>query len=107
MFRRSIAGLVLVTLFVTNFVLAQDKPPVAPVREVTDEYFGQKIVDPYRWMEDLKSDEMTRWMKGQADYTRRYIDRLPMRDELAKRLTELFETGVRVSTVLSQSDRYF
>jgi hypothetical protein len=27
---------------------AQNAPPVAPVREVTDEYFGQKIVDPYR-----------------------------------------------------------
>jgi prolyl oligopeptidase len=107
MFKRSTIGLTFVVLFLANLVLAQDKPPVAPVREVTDEYFGQKVVDPYRWMEDLKFEEMTQWMKAQADYTRHYLDRLPMRQELAKRLTELFETGVRVSTVLRRGDRYF
>jgi len=96
-----------ITVFVTNLVVAQDRPPLAPVREVTDEYFGQKVVDPYRWMEDQKSEETIQWMKTQADYARRYLDRLPMRQELAKRLTELFETGVRVSTVLRRGDRYF
>jgi prolyl oligopeptidase len=107
MFKGSIAGLTLTTLFVINLVLGQDKPPVAPVREVTDEYFGQKIIDPYRWMEDPKSEEMIQWMKAQADYTRRYLDHLPIRQELEKRLTELLETGVRVSTIIRRDDHYF
>jgi len=66
-------------------VSAQDGPPKAAVHEVTDTYFGQKIVDPYRWMEDSKSAETTAWMKAQADYTRGYLERLSMRAELLKR----------------------
>ncbi len=78
---------------------AQEGPPKATVHGVTDTYFGQKIVDPYRWMEDNKSPEMTAWMKAQADYARTYLDHLPLRTQLLKRFEELSETGVRVSGV--------
>src|SRR5260370_19009415 len=76
---------------------AQSAQPVAPMRDVTDNYFGQKISDPYRWMEDSKSPEMVAWMKGQSDYTRAYLDRLPMRQELLDRITKLSNAGVAVS----------
>ena len=85
----------------------QDKPPAAAVKPVVDEYFGQKITDPYRWIEDQKSEETSKWMKAQADYTRAYLDRLPLREELAKHLTELNTAGVRVSGVQRRGDRYF
>ena len=42
-------------------------PPVAPVRTVTDTYFGQQVVDPYRYLENQKSPEVIAFMKGQAD----------------------------------------
>ncbi len=61
-------------LFGTS-ICAQDSPPKAAIHEVTDTYFGMKIVDPYRWMEDAKSPETAAWMRGQADYTRAYLDR--------------------------------
>jgi len=64
---------------------AQDTAPKAPVRDVTDTYFGTKIVDPYRWMESLKSPEMVAWMKAQNEYTRRYLDGLPVGDAFLKR----------------------
>ena len=86
---------------------AQDKPPAAAVRPVVDEYFGQKITDPYRWIEDQKSEETSRWMKAQADYARAYLDRLPLREELAKHLTELNTAGVRVSGIQRRGERYF
>src|SRR5579872_2142547 len=86
---------------------APDLPPAAPVREVRDTYFGQAVVDPYRWMEDLQSPETTRWMRAQADYTRAYIDRLPLRRELLRRLGELSDAGVRVGEIQRAGDRYF
>jgi prolyl oligopeptidase len=78
--------------------LAQTAPPRAEVRNVTDEYFGTKIVDQYRWMEDLKSDEMRKWMKAQAEYSDNYLKGLPMRDALLERIKTLdsgapFEIG--------------
>jgi prolyl oligopeptidase len=88
-------------------IFAQNAPPKAEVREVIDEYFGQKIVDPYRWMEDSKSAEMTAWMKGQSDYTRGYLDGLPMRGGLLKRLNELGDAGVRVNGINRAGNMYF
>jgi prolyl oligopeptidase len=100
------AGLAPLIIFVAN-ASAQNGPPRAPMHEVTDTYFGQKVVDPYRWMEDAKSPETAEWMKAQADYSRAYLDRLPMRAQLLKRLEELSETGVRVSGVQRAGNLYF
>ena len=105
-------SLKLITVTIALFFLvpaasAQNGPPKAPVHEVTDTYFGQKIVDPYRWMEDSKSAETTTWMKAQADYTRAYLDRLPLRAQLLKRFEDLSETGVLVSGVERAANLYF
>ena len=93
-------------LFIAS-VCAQDSPPKAPIHEVTDTYFGQKIIDPYRWMEDAKSAETAAWMKAQADYARSNLDQLPIRGELLKRFEELSETGVRVSGIQHAGNFYF
>lgn len=88
-------------------VFAQDKPPTALIREVTDDYFGQKIVDPYRWMEDGKSTELANWMKAQNDYTRAFLDKLPARQAILKRLNELSDTGVNVGGIKRAGNLYF
>lgn len=105
-FRLITVATCLLSLLVSG-ALAQDGPPKAPMHEVTDTYFGQKVLDPYRWMEDAKSPETTAWMKAQADYSRAYLDRLPRRAELLKRIVELSETGVRVSGVQRAGGLYF
>jgi prolyl oligopeptidase len=103
-----LAGLLASTLvFLPVAVFAGDAPPKAPVREVTDTYFGVKVVDPYRWMEDSKNAEVAAWMKAQANHSRSVLDRLPMRAELLKRLGELSDTGVRVSGVQRGGSSYF
>jgi prolyl oligopeptidase len=81
--------------------------PVAPVRPVTDTYFGTQVVDPYRWMEDLKSPEVQTWMKAQNAYTRDYLDHLPGRDELIKRVESLDGAAVRVGELGLYGSRYF
>jgi prolyl oligopeptidase len=86
---------------------AQDTPPKTPVRDAADTYFGTKIVDPYRWMEDLKSPEMVAWMKAQSEHTRRYLDGLPIRDAFLKRVNELSNANVAVSGVQRAAGKHF
>ena len=81
--------------------------PVAPVRPVTDTYFGTPVVDPYRWMEDLKSPEVQSWMKAQNDYTRDYLSHLPGRDALIKRVLALDNASTRVGDLGLFGGRYF
>ena len=59
------------------------KPPVAAVHSVSDTYYGQTVVDPYRWLENLQSPEVKDWMKAQADYTRAVLDSMPGRKQFA------------------------
>lgn len=105
-FKSPAAGLAVLIIFFVN-ASAQNGPPKAPVHEVTDTYFGQTVIDPYRWLEDAKSPETAAWMKGQADYSRAYLDRLPVRAQLLKRLDELSETGIRVSGIQRAANLYF
>jgi prolyl oligopeptidase len=62
------------------------KPPVAAVNPVSDNYYGQTVVDPYRWLENLKSPEVKDWMRGQADYTRAVLDSMPGRKQFASEM---------------------
>ena len=86
---------------------APPTPPSTPKHEVTDTYFGTKISDPYRWLEDLKSPEVSAWMKAQNDYTRAMLERIPGRDKLRTRIAELDSTGVRVAQLQSFGGRLF
>lgn len=83
------------------------KPPATPKRDVTDDFFGTKLVDQYRWLEDLKSPEVSAWMKAQNDYTRAVLDRIPGRDKLRARIAQLDDTGVRVSGFQSFGGHWF
>ena len=82
---------------------AQTRPPAAPVRDVTDAYFGVAVPDPYRNLENQNDPEVAAWMKAQAAYTRATLDRIPGRAELLKRITELGDamparvTGLQVN----------
>jgi prolyl oligopeptidase len=81
--------------------------PIAPVRPVTDTYFGQAVTDPYRWMENLDSPEVQTWMKAQNDYTRDYLSHLPGRAALIKRIEALDNASTRVAQVQRAGSRYF
>jgi prolyl oligopeptidase len=81
--------------------------PIAPVREVTDDYFGQIITDPYRWMEEPKSAELADWMKAQNAFTRSHLDRLPMREKIFQSLEAQNNSIVIVSGVRRVGNRYF
>lgn len=54
-------------------------PPAAPIEVVTDDYYGTKVDDPYRWMESGKDQRWLPWLKAQSGYTRAVLDALPGR----------------------------
>ena len=56
----------------------------------TDEYFGTKVSDPYRWLEDDRSEETKKWVTGQNKVTSAYLAQIPFRDAIKDRLTELW-----------------
>jgi prolyl oligopeptidase len=68
---------------------APQKPPVAPVENVTNVYFGTTVVDPYRYMENLSNTNVAAWIKAQNDYTRSVLDSIPGRKPLLARIEEL------------------
>ncbi len=86
---------------------AADAPPTAPVRPVTDTYFGTPVVDPYRYMENLADPQVVAWAKAQAAYTRGLLDALPGRQALQDRIHALAAGDTRRRGFVRRGDRYF
>lgn len=63
--------------------------PTKKVDTVTN-YFGTDVKDPYRWLEDDRSEETKIWIKNQNEVTFGYLDKIPFREELKERLTALW-----------------
>jgi prolyl oligopeptidase len=84
----------------TGSNLAQSQPPMAPIKDVTDTYFGATVHDPYRYFEDMKDAEVAAWMKAQADYARATLDKIPQRNLLLKDITRFGDAAeARVTAV--------
>jgi prolyl oligopeptidase len=83
--------LVFMTLVVMLHCTSNDnkqKPPLAKISPVEDEYFGIKISDPYRYMENLQDSSVQRWIKTQADYSRSILNNIPGRQKLIDKMKE-------------------
>ena len=74
--------------------------------DVVDDYFGTRIADPYRWMEDLNSPDVKAWVDAQNAVTFKYLEALPSREPLRARITELWNYA-RVSTPYYKGGRWF
>src|SRR5215207_170758 len=74
--------------------------------EQVDDYFGTKVADPYRWLEDETSTETKAWIEDQNRVTFGYLDKIPYRERLKARLTELYNYP-RISAPFRRGDTYF
>src|SRR5258706_4313547 len=68
-------------------------PPRAEVRALSEEWYGIKVVDNYRWLEDGASADTQKWVAEEMAYTRGVLDPLPGREAIHKRLSELLHIG--------------
>ena len=66
--------------------------PETPKNPVSEAYHGVTVVDPYRWLESDGAPEVKRWTVAQNALTRRYLDAIPQRPAIAKRVAELLHS---------------
>ena len=81
--------------------------PVARVEPVTDTYFGEAVVDRYRWMENDKDPDWLPFLKGQNQAARAVLDSLPKRDALLARIQQLSGDTTAPSRVQRAGNRTF
>lgn len=76
-------------LALSSSSFGQLKYPQTAKVDTVDTYFGVQVKDPYRWLENDRSPETEAWVKAQNAVTHAYLDKIPFREALKNRLTEL------------------
>jgi len=80
--------------------------PAARTVDQVDDYFGTKVSDPYRWMENVDSPEVKQWVDAENTLTRSYLDAIPGREAIKDRLMALTDYE-RYSAPSKEGNRYF
>lgn len=74
--------------------------------DLVEELHGVKVPDPYRWLEDLNSEDTAAWVKAQDSLTRKYLHEIPGRKDLEDHLTKLWNVE-RYGTPFKEGGHYF
>jgi prolyl oligopeptidase len=80
--------------------------PITKKGDVVDDYFGTKVPDPYRWLEDDNAPEVKQWVKDENVVTFGYLEKIPFREMIWTRLTEIYNYS-RYSSPFRAGDYYF
>jgi prolyl oligopeptidase len=80
--------------------------PVTKKVDQVDDYFGTKVADPYRWLEDDNAEDTKAWVEAQNKVTFGYLDTIPYRPKIKERLTEIFNYP-RYSSPFRAGEYYF
>lgn len=99
-----LAGVVAMVFALSLPIAAQTdlRPPESRRDDVKEVIHGVTIADPYRWLEDRKSPETQAWIEAQNKYTESLLSKIPGREALRRRLTEL----LRVDTLTLPRERH-
>src|SRR5260370_36104975 len=79
--------------------------PLASVEAVTDIHHGVPVSDPYRWLEEQDSPKTRAWLEAQTRSARDYLDRIPGRARIRKRLQDLLDVET-IDSALCVGSRY-
>jgi len=89
--RTFVIAVLLIVLSSCTYLMAQQiKYPASKMVDQKDNYHGTEISDPYRWLEDGDSEETKNWVKSQNEVTDNYLAKIPFRDQIKNRLTDLW-----------------
>jgi prolyl oligopeptidase len=82
--------------------------PPTKTGDAADTFFGKTNKDPYRWLEDLKNNDVQAWFKAQADLTDRLLAKIPAREALANEWMALDKLQpARYSQITYEQGRVF
>lgn len=99
-------SIALIMLACNNSSQKQIVYPETATEDVADTYFGTEVKDPYRWLEDDRSEATEAWVKTQNELTFAYLNQIPFRQELLNRLTELTDYE-KYGTPFKKNDKYY
>jgi prolyl oligopeptidase len=101
---------VIISFLALSFMMSCSEKPIQypPTKkgDVKDTYFGTEVEDPYRWLEDDNSAETADWVKAENKVTFDYLGKLPYRDQIKTRLTELWDYP-KYSVPFKEGGKYF
>ncbi|WP_291271646.1 prolyl oligopeptidase family serine peptidase [Geothrix sp.] len=80
--------------------------PATRKAEVVEDFFGTKVADPYRWLEDDNSAETKAWVEAQNKVTFGYLEQIPARAKIQERITRLWDFE-KFSAPFKRGKRYF
>ncbi|MEL7377639.1 MAG: S9 family peptidase, partial [Bacteroidota bacterium] len=89
-----------------NYANIEVNYPTTEKQDVVDNYHGTDVVDSYRWLEDDRSEETGAWVAAQNEATFGYLEQIPFREQMERRLTELVNYA-RTSSPFRVGDHYF
>ena len=96
----------LLTAGVTQEMIKPNNYPVARKSDQVDDYHGVKVADPYRWLEDLDSEETRKWVEAQNKLSFGFLASIPSRATIKDRLTKLWNYE-KYGIPSKEGNRYF
>jgi prolyl oligopeptidase len=94
----------LMTTYIQTF--SQIKYPETKKVNQVDDYFGTKIADPYRWLEDDNSAETKEWVKEENKITQDYLSAIPFREKVKSRLEQMWNYA-KYSSPFKEGEYYY
>lgn len=98
--------IVMVVLMLTSACSILTEKRMNRKDNIVDNYFGHEVADPYRWLENDTSEETLAWVKMQNARTRKVLDGIENRKEIAARLREIWSYA-RKSSPWKVGEKYF
>jgi prolyl oligopeptidase len=83
-----------------------NKYPSARKSDQVDDYHGVKVADPYRWLENLDSEETRAWVEAENKLTFAFLNDIPQRAAIRERLTKLWNYE-KYGAPFKEGNRYF
>jgi prolyl oligopeptidase len=101
-----ITALSLTMIFMISCQQQKFNYPVTAKENQVDDYFGTKVADPYRWLEDDTSAQTAAWVKAENAVTFAYLEQIPYRQKIQDRLTKIWDYP-KVTAPYKEGGRYY